>query len=210
MGFSPFNGRSKPPSGANLKNTHEQAHPTEQQEHPMPKLLPFPQTKLHNDRLNGFLQQSLHAPTMNSVSHVMEVVVHVLPLRHGLKQPFGGDQAAPDFRSGRVDLELQLIEGAQRAAAGTGGAAVRVAGAGGVVVVALERVGSAGHWTRKTRAVDPLGVRDPIGSVVTHSSTDWIQRISPLELENTEFVVVVVLVPQYSLSVSLILRVRNP
>jgi len=53
------------------------------------------------------------------------------------------------FRSGRVDLELNL----------TGGA-VGV----GAVSVALEGVGAASHWTGETRAVDSLG--HPIGSVV--------------------------------------------
>ncbi|MED6182233.1 hypothetical protein PIB30_026754 [Stylosanthes scabra] len=81
--FSFVDGRSKPASGIDLENTEEQAHTTEYQEHPVPKLFLLPQTQLHNDGLNGLLHAA--AP----VCPMMEmVVVHVLPLRNRFQQPF--------------------------------------------------------------------------------------------------------------------------
>lgn len=76
---------------------------------------------------------------MHSLGHVI-VIVTVPPHWNTLQSL---------FRSGRVDLELNLT-----------GAAIGV----GAVSIALEGVGATSHWAGETWAVDSLG--HPIGSVV--------------------------------------------
>ncbi|KAF7837937.1 uncharacterized protein G2W53_006419 [Senna tora] len=132
-------------------------------------------------RLSSFYSRSepsscTHLQNTQKKAHPTEHNKHPMPNLFLLPQAQIHDErfnreASPNFRSGRVGLQLNLTV---RSKSGTGNGVI---GDGGVraaiivaVVVALERVSSTSHWTRKAWAIDSLGnaIAGVVMVIVTH------------------------------------------
>lgn len=112
----------------------------------MPELLLLPQPQIHNHRSNSLPQRESMPPLQHRVESV------------------DGAKTSTDFRSRRVELQLNLVVGTQSASVASSSAAAAaaiVSGSAaalrGAVRVALEGVGPASHRTGEPRAVDSLG-----------------------------------------------------
>lgn len=110
----------------------------------MPELLLLPQPQIHNHRSNSLPQRESMPPLQNRVESV------------------DGAKTITDFRSRRVELQLNLVVRTQSASVASSSAAAIVSGSAaaalrGAARVALEGVGPASHRTGEPRAVDSLG-----------------------------------------------------
>lgn len=110
----------------------------------MPELLLLPQPQIHNHRSNSLPQRESMPPLQHRVESV------------------DGAKTITDFRSRRVELQLNLVVRTQSASVASSSAAAIVSGSAaaalrGAVRVALEGVGPASHRTGEPRAVDSLG-----------------------------------------------------